>query len=351
MDNPIYLLVYVIVFLLLSLIILLLYLTIRKAVENRNRRMIDSYKEEYRDNMFRFLYKGERSRHLLPDSDFKYAALEELLNEFANVVEGEELEVRMEAFSEKYFLERFRKDLSHRRWSKRMNVLYNIESFRMKTMLNDVVSFYHSRKSLTEPEIVQVLKLMVKFDHPELFSTITNLKYPISEFVYRLLVSNMTESTFHYFVSKYDQLSNEMKLTIIDILGIENRHEFSGFLKQQLGSSHAEIRIRALKALANLSSPLSEEEMKQHLQSQNYEERIMALKICGSVRKKDYIPFIIERMSDTMFVVRQQAGAAIARYPNGIELLKGVLAQSTDQFARDMAIEWLEKGTNDAAIR
>jgi hypothetical protein len=344
-GNLVYYLILLIGFLLCLLSLLFLYLTIRKAIENNIRNKIDAYKEENRDHVFRFLYKGEMSRHLLPDNQIKYVAIEELLNEFANVVEGEELENRMGSFAEMYFLNRYKKNLSHRRWSIRMNVLYNIESFRMEKLLDDVVNLYTTGKNLSEAEAVQILKIMVKFDHPELFNHLISNKHDFSEFVYRLLFSNMTDETLDVFLENFYKLPDKLKLTIIDIVGIENRHECSLLLKAQLIDEKDEIRIRSLKALSHLSTPLTKEELKRHLISENYEERIIALKVCASVRKKEYIPLIIERMSDAMFVVRQQAGQAIYRYPNGIELLREILLQSNDKFARDMALEWLEKGS------
>ncbi|WP_246944009.1 HEAT repeat domain-containing protein [Bacillus pinisoli] len=351
MEQPIVFLLLLIIMIILILLVLFFYLTIRKAIENRSRLKIDLYKEDYRNHMFRYLYKGEHSRHLLPDNDMKYKALEELLNEFANVAEGEEFEARMRTFSELYFLERYKNLLFHRRWSKRMNVLYNIESFQLQVLLEDVVNLYNSRKTLSEAEVVQIFKLMVKFDHPDLYHYITANQYNLSEFVYRLLVSNMKETTLKYFIAKYDQLSTTLKLTIIDVLGIENRQDLTSFLRAQLTNNLPEIRIRSLKALANLAVPLTDNELKQHLYSKHFEERIMALKLAASVRKKEYLPYIIESMSDGMFSVRQQAAQAIYRYPNGLDILSDILTNSTDQFARDMAMEWLEKGRNNGASR
>nr|WP_239585876.1 HEAT repeat domain-containing protein [Bacillus mesophilus] len=155
----------------------------------------------------------------------------------------------------------------------------------------------------------------------------------------------MANDTLDEFLEKFYKLPLKFKLIIIDIVGIENRHECNQLLIAQLIDENDEIRIRSLKALSYLSTPLTQEELKRHLESESYEERLMALKICASVRKKEYIPLIIERMSDGIFVVRQQAGQAISRYPNGAELLKEISLQSHDQFARDMALEWLEKGS------
>lgn len=336
----------IIIIFLIWLFILFLYLTIRKGLENSKRRKIDQLKEKNRELMFKYLYKGQKSKHLIPDSQLKYVAIEELLSDFANVAQGEELQKRMTEFAEKYFLERYKKQLYHRRWSIRMNVLYHIESFEMKQLTDELGNLYESNKKITTSEQVQMLKLLTKFDHPKLFEFITSSKQKHSDFVYRILFSTMSEQTLQYFVAKFHKLPLQLKGTIIDVIGIQNRFEYGNFLNEQLKQPNDELRIRTLKALANILFPMSLEEVKRFSNSQLFEERIMILKICGAVRRKEYIPIIIEKMSDAHFAVRKQAGYTISRFPNGKEIFETILNTSSDTFAKDMASQWLERGIN-----
>ncbi|MBM6617646.1 HEAT repeat domain-containing protein [Bacillus suaedaesalsae] len=344
MEQAINWLLGIILFFLVWLFILFVYLTSRKAIENSKRRKIDYYKEKYRENMFRYLYTGQKSKQLIPDHPVKFLALEELLGDFADVAKGGDLEQRMKAFAEKYFHEEYNKKLVHRRWSVRMNVLYNIEAFQMDTFMGKLGEMYEGRRKISESEEIQIIKLLTMFDHPKLFDYIVSSSKKYADFIYRILFSEMSDPTFYYFLAKFHTLPVSIKSTIIDVLGIQNRLEHVKFLTEQLKQPNDELRIRTLKALAHILYPMPIEDMEKHISSRLFEERIMALKICAAVRKRDYIPILISKMSDPIFAVRKQAGYSISRYPNAREIFQEIIDTSTDTFAKDMAQEWLERG-------
>ncbi|WP_241738383.1 hypothetical protein [Anoxybacillus flavithermus] len=49
-------------------------------------------------------------------------------------------------------------------------------------------------------------------------------------------------------------------------------------------------------------------------------------------------------MKDAVFSVRSQAAEALLRMPNGLDILEHIAQTSDDRYARDMALEWLERG-------
>ncbi|KAA0548138.1 HEAT repeat domain-containing protein [Bacillus sp. BGMRC 2118] len=344
MDQAISWLLFIILFFLVWLFILFIYLTTRKALENSRHRKIEHYKEKYREVLFQYLYKGQKSKLLMPDNTIKYAALEELLSDFANVTQGGDLQQRMTTYAEKYFWEEYTKKLSHRRWSVRMNVLYNIEAFQMIKFRDKLGEIFENKRKISEPEEIQLIKLLTKFDHPKLYEYIISSSRIYPDFIYRMLFSEMSETTFNYFLTKFQDLPNFIKNTIIDVLGIQNRLEYGEFLTKQLKQPDDELRIRTLKALAHILYPIPITEIEKHSNSSLFEERIMTLKICAAVRRNEYIPLLISKMSDPIFAVRKQAGYSISRYPNANEIFQEILDTSDDAFAKDMAKEWLERG-------
>lgn len=330
--------------LVIILTILFSYLLIRKVYEIRTRQQIEEYKDRTRGTMFKYLYEGSTSRLLLPDHPLKITAMEELLSDFSHVVEGMATGERIQWFAEKFFAEDYRKILFHRRWSIRMNTLYLIEEFRMESLLSDVLQLY-KKKHISRAEEGQILKMLAVFDHPDIFYFLTHTKYELSELTYRVIYGSLSEEMFEQFIKKFEELPKILQFTLVDMIGIKNRLEYGSVLESLLTSEDMEIRIRSLKAISQIGYVLPIEQLLVHLRSDNWPERIMAVKICGMLRLDEYVPHLVELMKDRVFQVRSQSAQAISNYPNGAAILQTIINTTEDTFARDMAMEWIERGS------
>ena len=69
----------------------------------------------------------------------------------------------------------------------------------------------------------------------------------------------------------------------------------------------------------------------------------MVIKVAGVQRMDEYKERLIELLSDREYIVRAEAAKAILRFKDGVSILTKVTEDSNDVFAKDMAIEWLEK--------
>jgi len=329
--------------LVIILTILFSYLLIRKVHEIRTRQQIEEYKDRTRGTMFKYLYEGSTSRLLLPDHPLKITAMEELLSDFSHIIEGMATGERIQWFAEKFFADEYRKILFHRRWSIRMNTLYLIEEFHMESMLPDVLQLYKKGR-VSRAEEGQILKMLAVFDHPDMFHFFTHTKYNLSELTYRVIYGSLSEEMFEQFVEKFEELPKTLQFTLVDMIGIKNRLEYGSFLESLLTSEDMEIRIRSLKAISQVGYVLPTKQLLTHLHSDSWPERIMAIKICGMLRLDEYVPYLMELMKDRMFQVRSQSAQAISNYPNGAAILQTIIDTTEDTFARDMALEWLERG-------
>ncbi|WP_242664931.1 hypothetical protein [Geobacillus zalihae] len=63
---------------------------------------------------------------------------------------------------------------------------------------------------------------------------------------------------------RFDELTRAGKCAFVDMIGIRRREERS-FLLELLASDELELRVRALKAMAEIGMPLEAERLKQHL--------------------------------------------------------------------------------------
>ncbi len=320
---------------------------IRKAIENNQRAKIDRYKEKHRDQMFSYIYKNNITRMLVPDNETKLRALEELLGDFANVLTGEQAEQNITLFATEHFVENYRKNLKSRRWSLRMNTLYMIEEFNLSMLMPEVIELYQSKK-VTKAEESQILQLMSRFDYPELLDSVLNPLFTMSEFTYRSVFNKMSPSTLEYTIAKFHQLPYHLQLPLIDIIGVKNLVHKGLFLEKLLRASSVkdETKIRVLKAIAEIGYPLERSLVVSFLRSSNWAVRMMAAKVAGMLREDALIHDLKLLIIDQHFSVRTQAAKSLLLYPNGKVLLEEIIQNTDDIYARDMAIDWLERGRN-----
>ncbi len=310
---------------------------------NRRRAFIEQYKEQLRERVFYYLYHEDKTFIEESFNAQQMIAIEELLSDFADVIDEGESRTRIQLYAETHFTDAYKKALHHRRWSIRMNTLYAIEDFHMEGMLASVLSFY-DKPSLTVGEESQFLKILVVFQHPQFLYYITHSRQPLSESVYRSLYGQMNDEQFRECVKVYDELPIYLQLSLIDMIGIEHKWEYASFLKEQLSSSVDEQRIRALKALNELSYPMEVETLLFHVHASGWQERMMATKLLGKTKDEQALPLLETLLQDVHFSVRSNAAKSMLLIRNGKDYLFQVYQNTEDRYAKDMAREWLERG-------
>jgi HEAT repeats len=322
---------------------LCLYLMIKKVIDNKNRAKIDRYKEEYQLALFQFLHEGVKAEKLYVRSPLQTMALVELLAGYSKIFASEDILERLQGFAEDHFQPFILSKLEHRRWSIRMNALYWIQDFKMKSMLEPLQKL-HASKKISKAEEMQLLKIDVQFDEKNLVERLTETKHELTEFEYSLLFHSFREDQFRPLVSAFDELPEVMRFALIDSIGVKNRMEHVSFLQRLLDTGATELRVRALKAVVGMEFYLDIPRLSVHLRADSWQERLMAIKACEYIRSTELTPYLQALMSDPSFYVRSQAAQSILRLDTGEELLREVSVQAEDGYARDMAEQWLERG-------
>ncbi|WP_226683158.1 HEAT repeat domain-containing protein [Sutcliffiella horikoshii] len=334
----------IILSLFIFLSVLFIYMLVTKLMQNSLRQKINQHKEELRTKVFEYLYR-QNKEILEQDWNGKQGkAMEELFSDFADVVQGDEVQERITLFANTHFLEKYKRNLHHRRWSIRMNSLYAIEDFQLKNMVPYLLNTYEKR-SLTQEERRQLLKILVRFQTNHWEELVKEPKWRLSEFMYRSLFGVMTESQFQVMVSNFDDFPEYIQLPVLDMIGIEGKREFLPFLEDLLSISSGEKKIRILKAMNELGYSRILEWMEHvDFKESSWEERLMLSKLLGRTNRKESLLILTELLSDTHYDVRNNAAKSILSIESGTELLHQVLETSEDRFARDMAEEWLQRG-------
>lgn len=323
------------------LFLLLLYLTIRKAKEIKKRREIESYKSKINAQIFSVIAEGERYRGIGCETAIKQKAMEELLSRYVKILEGEEEKKRLSDLASDCLQGYYRKRLKSSRWSHRMNALYHIEDFHMIKLLDEVV-ILSKKKNLTHQEFIHVLRILATFQYNGLKELLHY--HDLSEYEYRSILMRLNHDLFDQFVLSFHKSTPPLQFAILDVISLKRALEYRFFTENIFRSYKSEIRLRALKALAEIGYVSNIEPYFQLLYSSSWQERMVAAKLIGSIKEEKGIPRLIELLHDQIWWVRQQAGQSISQFPNGKEILQSVLETSKDTFARDMAWDWLHKG-------
>jgi HEAT repeats len=326
-----------------ALIILLMYLVARKTKDINKRRKIDSYKNKIDSTLFSLLTEGGDHEVISNVNEIEKMAIEELLSKYVKTLEGKEEKERISELATYWLSEYYRKRLRSKRWSQRMNALYHIEDFHITVLLEEVLKLTH-KKRLTHEEMIHILRILASFQYNGFYELITSQYNHLSEFEYRGILLRLEQEQFHRFVIKFDSCSASLQTALFDVIALKKEIGYLTFSENVFFEKEGEVKLRALKALAEIGFVRSIGPYLELLNSSVWQERMVAAKLMGNIKEEKSIPGLIELLHDSSWWVRSQAGQSIMQFPNGKDILKSVLVTSKDAYAKDMAWDWLHKG-------
>lgn len=325
------------------LIVLLMYLIVRKALENRLRKIVEQHKSQMNDKVLHSILTGDFLRSIQADTKAKKHALEELLSNYSDILEGAEERKNLNLLAESRLSGYYRKALSSYRWSSRMNALFHIEAFQMASLKEDIqLLLKHSR--ISQIEIIKGLSFLAQIQDKRIFGLVTEEYKDLSYLEYRNILSRLDEKNLEQFMLGYHSCQLQLRFAIIDLVGLKKDLAYLNFVESIFSKSNSEERVRALKALAAIGHTSSVENFLPLLRSPNWEERMLAARLAGEMKCEKAIHELVLLLQDPSWWVRSQAGQSITLFPEGKKILHEVIESSSDSFAKDMAWEWINKG-------
>ncbi|WLR54045.1 hypothetical protein LC048_16310 [Mesobacillus subterraneus] len=333
------------VFTLLSgmLLIMLIYLIIRKAAESRLRKRVEDHKNSMNDKLLHCILTGDILRSLQADTKAKKLAIEQLLSKYAEILEGNEEKNNLKNLAEMLLSDHYRIGMKSNKWSTRMNALFFIETFKIENIKEDVVAMM-KRRWITKEEKIKAMTILAQIQYNEIFQLLTEDYKNLSHLEYRNILSRLNDRGFEQFLLGYNSCHTELKFTVLDLIGLKKDLNYLLFAETVFSSSRGEERIRSLKALVSIGFVRNLDNYLPLLKSVNWEERMLAARLAGVMKVEHALPDLVQLLQDPSWWVRSQAGQSIITFPHGKEILQGVLVESTDAFAKDMAWEWINKG-------
>ncbi|MGD8192834.1 hypothetical protein ACQCN2_22980 [Brevibacillus ginsengisoli] len=344
---------------LLLLIILYAYLVWRKYLNLSIQKKKEEWLLKHDQEIKAYLQTGQASRTFVPTQEYQYEALEDFFSAFLSNFKLESDEDPIAVFADKYFVPMYKKRLQHGNWSTRMNTLYFIDLFRLRSMQDDLLVHLKSKKCTPEEahQIYHVLATLGFDQFQDLWKETKELPpYLLNQVMSRLIDPDNFE--------KYLELFHELPLFwqkgFLDVVRDKNlrSEKLQNLLESLLegDSTEKELRVRAIKTIGSLGYLTSPETIVR-LIDRNVEgkywdtpkaavEKMMVARLMGNIKKDCFIPYLENLISDSGYIVRVEAAKSIRKYKHGKERLMEIATSHTDLYAREIAMEWMERGAD-----
>ena len=294
-----------VVFLLLLLAVLPAYLFIARAAEEKRGRRAAAYLERNTAAWFRHLRGLEPAgEELIPKDRGEAAAVEEVFRSYLNNVTGEAIRERIRVFSNRHLSSYYRKKLRSRNWSDRMNALYRIHDFGVDSLAEDCRAL--GNREVSRDEQFQLLLIDLAFRPDGFVERNIHRNGQISEVENKELLFRMPEDVFHGTARRLDELANDTKYALIDVLGMKQDIYWLPFLEKQLDSSDQELRIRALRAIDALGIRTPDPILDQAVFSPVWQERFIASRMIRRLPDKKALQYAEVLAGDESWLVREE---------------------------------------------
>ncbi|RBW71509.1 HEAT repeat domain-containing protein [Bacillus taeanensis] len=326
----------------IMLISLFLFLIVWKYYRNKQETKQQTVKRDLLSKLNRYIQQSEFPKEYNLEDSLVFHGVEEALAEYGSFVRDVETSRYIREYVEKNFTPYYRRLLSHRSWSIRMNTLYRIDDFQMTTLHKELMKLYRSSET-TKLEKYQIMRIFATLQHENLFYMLGGQGEGLPNFYYRDILLRLDEAFFAKFIERSKEYSLPLLEGLLDAVGEKRDITYLSFVEQMLLHSSIEIRIRALKAISKLGYIQRYDIVFQLAQSNSWQERLMCARILAKVQTKDSLSFLKTMMSDSSWWVRSAAAQSVLEFADGRKILSEISNHHEDQYARDMAKEWLER--------
>lgn len=339
-------LLWIILILFFLILLFSFYLVILRVFEVRRNQLKDAYlkrtKDAWIDHLF---YKGEWKEEMVPRNRYEMVAAERYLIKLLNTFYVEGTREKIYWFANTYLAGYYKKMLKSPEWSIRMNGLYRVLDFQLK----DLAVGHVKRKGMKQPrnpeENYYMALLRIMIGETTVLQLLQEEKRTFSEHQNRALLLKLSHKQMDEMVDNYRYLSYDAKLALVDILGEKNYLEQQRFLVNSIQREpQVELRIRMMKALDRMGFLTRYDPFLPYLQSEFWEERMLAVKLIGTFPLKEVKDELLPMLEDSNWWVRSTTAKMIIRQKNGEAFLKDYQQQTEDTYAYEIIEEQLAKG-------
>lgn len=323
-------------------LILLSFLIIRKMNTLYLQNKFDSEYNKLLDPFAQFVVTNNESDFIdaLEKTSNSSRLLEKIFHHYTNFAKIESLNEKISELASIYLKNDYKKRINSVRWAIRINTYYYIEDFRLVYFIPDLSKKLSKQKKWNE-ESLQLAKTLASLNY-------VNVIYEIERFnitspkMYSLLLDRLQEGAITKLIATFNTFqSDSFKIALIKWIGDYAKYEYASLLEENLTCNNSEIRIQSLKSIVKLSAFNKPELIAPFLQSDNWVEKMFAIKVVGTFTISHYKRILQELLSDRTWQIRNAAGEALSKFPDGEILLSYLEQENEDLYAKEMARKWL----------
>ncbi|QSS99590.1 HEAT repeat domain-containing protein [Pontibacillus sp. ALD_SL1] len=321
----------------------LMFLLLQKRRNIRYERRKKSYKEKLKPVVQQVVLSGEEGHsRLIQNEQIVYEVLAELLEELTATLKDPFVKMRVNSFAQWTMKDYYTRLLHHRRFSLRMNALYQIEDFKVQSFQEMLWHRYKNKTYRNIAEHYQLVRTLSALGSQELIYDLlgTHERYP--KFLYKEVLRRLPKVDTEGFIEQCDTLPLSFQQAVVEWIGETRDYSRISFLEERLESDSFELRISLLKVLETFGYVSRHDAVLALATSDYFQERMMVARIAKVTEKERYKFVLVNLLSDSNWFVRQAAGGALTVYQDGDMILAHVYETSEDPYARDMAYQWLE---------
>lgn len=343
LQIPIDILLEGVLFLFSFLLLFFIILAQIKRKRMRKERRQERWLAEQEDAFIDFLDTGNWSIKGNVQKQWVREAIESFfLNSLATVNEPIYLK-RITHFVEENFAATYQKKLASRSFTKRMNTLYRIEKFHC-TSFQEYLYERCVQADMVEEEKILMLQILATFQDHRIFDVINEKDFYLSSFHYFDLFERIEDSMIQYWIHTFfEEMKLDFQYAVVEYIGNKGWSEYESFLLRLAQTEETELRIRVYKSLFSFHYIQDITPLFPYFETDIWQEKMWLSKI-SMIHHHDYcVPYLRKWIADASWYVRRAAASALYSYPNGKRELENIVQYSEDAFARDVAMECLEK--------
>ncbi|ANU23088.1 HEAT repeat domain-containing protein [Planococcus donghaensis] len=332
-----------IAFLFLSQVFLLGALSLRKLLMNHKEKTISQQYDRLTESFSSYMMDPTDDRFLkeIDTVSNQSVVLERLLNHYVAITKGSVTSSQVSQLSEKYLTERYKKQLKCNNWAIRMNTLYFIEDFHMKS-LSPLLKKKLQKSFRLNLETQQLIRTLTSLNEPMTLSALARYAdAPVRLYidVFKRLELDIQLEELDAAL-KHGHNNKVLKHAAVSYIGMTGLMGFLPRIEEELLSDDEELRIQALKSIQHLQYISSPSLLIPFFHSTSWQERMFAARIAGKLQLSRFQEVLSELLGDSVWWVRYSSAEALTQFADGDILLSHLSATHPDRYARDMATQW-----------
>lgn len=338
MNASLIFFIFLFVFLAISQLVLLIYLATKKMRAGRKEQLEHHIYEEAMPAFIQYLYTEKDDYIPLPPDEYHVA--EKLFSDSMAIVKDEALHFKISESASYYLSSYYERVMKTGDWSARVNALYYIEDFHMMS-LQPLLAKRLTEIKTQDEEKQQLLRTLATIGDLSILQYLEN-DPATTESVYLAVFTRFPEEVIPEAVTFITEQGSLMAtLSFVKYVGFAKKIAYLPYIEKKLEDDNPEMRIQALKAIFRMNYMSDTDNLAPFFKSDIWEERMFVAKIAGTLSLSQFEKELCTLLGDTNWWVRYYAAEALLLAFGENHLLE--LSQiHPDQYARDMAAQWLK---------